>query len=207
MDTIGVGIVGYGLAGEWFHKMLIDAADGLRVAAVMSRSADKLARAREQNPDALVTADFDALLAAPQVDLVVLATPHHVHCEQAVAALDAGKAVVTDKIMCRSVTEADAMIAAAERSGKLLSVFHNRRWDSDYLTVLAALEGGWLGEVWTLDIAVPRPGQNLGAISIDGFFGFHPGLAPLKPIYDEGRLAILPAVGSYALTRSHFDAQ
>lgn len=57
------------------------------------------------------------------------------------------------------------------------------------------------------EIAVPRPGQNGGVVDIDGFFGFHPALAPLKPIYDEGRLAILPAVGNYALTRSHFDAQ
>jgi len=57
------------------------------------------------------------------------------------------------------------------------------------------------------EIAVPRPGQNGGAINIDGFFGFHPAFAALKPIYDEGRLAILPAVGNYALTRSHFDAQ
>ncbi|MBI2300516.1 MAG: Gfo/Idh/MocA family oxidoreductase [Armatimonadetes bacterium] len=161
MDTIGVGIVGYGLAGEWFHKLLIDEVDGLQITAVMSRSADKLARARKQNPGALITPDFDALLAADAVDLVVLATPHDVHAAQAVAALDAGKAVVTDKIMCRSVAEADAMIASAERSGKLLSVFHNRRWDSDFLTVLAALEGGWLGEVWTVDIAVTRPGLPL----------------------------------------------
>lgn len=57
------------------------------------------------------------------------------------------------------------------------------------------------------EIAVPRPGQTGGAVNIDGFFGFHPAFAPLKPIYDEGRLAILPAVGNYALTRSHFDAQ
>jgi uncharacterized protein (DUF1501 family) len=57
------------------------------------------------------------------------------------------------------------------------------------------------------EIAIPRPGQAGGAVNIDGFFGFHPGLASLKPIYDEGRLAILPAVGSYSLTRSHFDAQ
>lgn len=56
-------------------------------------------------------------------------------------------------------------------------------------------------------IAIPRPGQAGGAIDIDGFFGFHPAMAALKPVYDEGRLAILPAVGSYALTRSHFDAQ
>lgn len=165
MDEIGVGLVGYGLAGTVFHKMLIDHTDGLRLAAIMSRSAEKLAKARAENPNALVTDDFDTLLAAPSVDLVVLATPHHVHCEQAIAALSAGKPVVTDKIMCRSVAEADAMIAAAERAGKLLSVFHNRRWDSDFLTVLAALEQGLLGEVWSVDIAVARPAMPLAALT------------------------------------------
>ncbi len=57
------------------------------------------------------------------------------------------------------------------------------------------------------NIAIPRPGQAGGAVDIDGYFGFHPAMAALKPIYDEGRLAILPAVGNYGLTRSHFDAQ
>jgi uncharacterized protein (DUF1501 family) len=56
-------------------------------------------------------------------------------------------------------------------------------------------------------IAIPRPGANGGAVDIDGFFGFHPGLAPLKPLYDSGRLAIMPSVGNYDLSRSHFDAQ
>ena len=56
-------------------------------------------------------------------------------------------------------------------------------------------------------IALPRPGQAGGVVNIDGYFGFHPGLAPLKEIYDAGRLAIIPAVGNYGLSRSHFDAQ
>jgi uncharacterized protein (DUF1501 family) len=56
-------------------------------------------------------------------------------------------------------------------------------------------------------IAIARPGQSGGALDLDGFFGLHPGLASLRPLFDDKRLAILPAVGSYALTRSHFDAQ
>jgi uncharacterized protein (DUF1501 family) len=70
--------------------------------------------------------------------------------------------------------------------------------DPDYYTLRQMPPNG---------IAIPRPGQNGGAVNIDGFFGFHPGLAPLKQIYDAGRLALLPAVGNYGLTRSHFDAQ
>jgi predicted dehydrogenase len=161
MEDIGVGIVGYGLAGKLFHKMLIDVTDGMKVTAVMSRSEAKLAQARDDNPGALVTNDFDELVGAAGVDLVVLATPHHVHCDQAVAALEAGKPVVTDKIMCRSVAEADRMIAAADRAGKLLGVFHNRRWDSDFLTLRTALDQGLLGDVWSIDIAVTRPAMPL----------------------------------------------
>ena len=118
MDSIGVGIVGYGLAGRIFHKMLIEATPGLRVAAITARSPETLQRAREENPEAAVLAGFEELVAHPAVDLVVLATPHHVHCAQTVAALGAGKPVVVDKIMACSVAEADAMLSAARRAAR-----------------------------------------------------------------------------------------
>ncbi len=165
MSDIGVGIVGYGLAGRIFHKMLIDATPGLRVAAITSRSEDKRRQAAEENPVAVIVADLEALVGHPDVDLVVLATPHDVHCAQTVAVLEAGKPVVVDKIMARTVAEADAMIAAADRSGKLLGVFHNRRWDSDFLTLRAALDSGLLGEPWSIDIAVARPSMPLAPLS------------------------------------------
>ncbi|NUQ00355.1 MAG: Gfo/Idh/MocA family oxidoreductase, partial [Armatimonadetes bacterium] len=161
MKSIGVGIVGYGLAGKWFHKMLVDATSGLHLAAITSRSAEKREQAARENPDAVVVQTFEQLLNCDQVEVVVLATPHHVHCAETIAALEAGKHVVVDKIMARSVAEADAMVAAEDRTGRLLSVFHNRRWDSDYLTVRQALADGLLGEVYTVDIAVTRPGMPL----------------------------------------------
>lgn len=165
MDTIRVGLVGYGFAGQIFHSKLIGKTDGMEITALLSRSEEKLAKARADFPGALVTTDFEQLVKSPDVDLVVLATPHDVHCEQTVAALGLGKPVVTDKIMCRSVQEADQMIAAADRAGLLLSVFHNRRWDSDYLTVLAALEQGLLGEVYSVDISITRPGMPLAPLT------------------------------------------
>jgi scyllo-inositol 2-dehydrogenase (NADP+) len=167
MTEIGAGIVGYGLAGKWFHKMLIDATPGLRVAAVMARNPQRAAEARADNPDAAIVDDLTALVDHPEVDLVVLATPHDVHCEQAVFALERGKHVVSDKIMCRSVAEADAMIAASDRHGRLLSVFHNRRWDSDFLTVREALGRRLLGEVWSIDIAIARPAMPLAPLGPD----------------------------------------
>ncbi|MBI5831361.1 MAG: Gfo/Idh/MocA family oxidoreductase [Armatimonadetes bacterium] len=167
MSDIGIGIVGYGLAGRVFHRPLIDATPGLRIAGIAARSADKAERAREENPEATIVDSLEALCGLDEVDLVVLATPHDVHCEQTIAALEAGRAVVVDKIMARSVAEADAMIAAAERNRQLLTVFHNRRWDSDWLTVRAALNRGLLGQVWSVDIAVTRPVMPLAPLGAD----------------------------------------
>jgi scyllo-inositol 2-dehydrogenase (NADP+) len=90
-------------------------------------------------------ADLDEALAEPSVDLVVIATPHDTHAELAIRSLEAGKACVVDKVMALTTAEADRMIAARNASGRMLSVFHNRRWDWDYLTVKAILAEGRIG--------------------------------------------------------------
>jgi scyllo-inositol 2-dehydrogenase (NADP+) len=87
----------------------------------------------------------DELLKDGEVQLVIIATPHDTHKELAVRCLDAGRHVVTDKIMCLSTVDADSMIEAARRNGRMLSVFHNRRWDGGYLTLRAAIADGLLG--------------------------------------------------------------
>ena len=79
--------------------------------------------------------DLDDALADPAVELIVIATPHDSHADLAVRALDAGKHCVVDKVMALTTADADRMIAARDRSGCMLSVFHNRRWDWDFLTV------------------------------------------------------------------------
>ncbi len=96
---------------------------------------------------------FEHALADPQVDVVVLATPNDLHAPQAIAAMQAGKHVVTDKPMCLNVAEADAMIAASRQAGRLLSVFHNRRWDGDFLTMGTILEQGLLGDLFLVETA------------------------------------------------------
>jgi scyllo-inositol 2-dehydrogenase (NADP+) len=153
--VIKVGIVGYGFAGRGFHAYLMSRVPELRLAAVASRSAERRARA-EQDYDVATYATPEELLEWSGVDLVVIATPHNTHAELACQALAAGKHVVVDKIMCLSTTEADRMIATAERQGRMLSVFHNRRWDWDYLTVRRALAEGWLGEPYLFESTVMR---------------------------------------------------
>ncbi|PTS90462.1 oxidoreductase [Sphingomonas sp. HMWF008] len=141
---IRVGLIGYGLAGASFHAPLIGAVPGMRLASVVtSRRADV---ARDW-PEAAVVADAATLLADPAIDLVVIATPDHLHAPLAKAALEAGKHVVIDKPFVTDPADGAALIALAEARGLMLSAFHNRRWDADFLTVQRLLAEGTLGEI------------------------------------------------------------
>ncbi len=95
-------------------------------------------------------------LADPAVELVVIATPHDTHAELAVAGLGRGRHCVVDKVMALTTAEADAMIAARNRSGRMLSVFHNRRWDWDYLTVTELFAQGRVGRPLVVESSVCR---------------------------------------------------
>ena len=153
---IGVGLVGYGLAGRVFHGMLVKATAGLEVRAIVTQNADRRRRAEADFPGVKVYASYEELLDDPAIDLVVIGTPHDTHMEMSIAASKRGKHVVVDKIMALSVAEADAMIRAAKENGVLLSVFQNRRWDSDFLTVKEAIARGWIGEPYVIESSVVR---------------------------------------------------
>lgn len=148
-----VGILGYGFAGRGFHARLIARVPELSLVAVASRDAAKRAQATADGVPVVVET-LEAML--PHVDLVVLATPHDTHAQQALAVMQAGKHVVIDKPMCLSSEDADRLIAARDEAGVLCSVFHNRRWDWDYLTVRDVLAQGWLGEPYLFEVAVLR---------------------------------------------------
>lgn len=148
MDELGVGIVGYGLAGAVFHAPLVAAEERMRVAAVVTSSVERAARARVEYPGVRVWGSAEEMFAGDEdVDLAVIATPNRTHAELAGKALAAGLPVVVDKPFAVSSADAEAVVAAAERAGLPLSVFQNRRWDSDFLTARALIEAGELGEV------------------------------------------------------------
>ena len=119
---IRVGLAGYGLAGSVFHAPLIGACERMQLSAVLT------SRDAPQRVPGIETL-FE------RSDLVVVATPNATHFEVAAAALNAGKHVVVDKPFTLTVGEADELIALAREHKRVLSVFHNRRWDSDFLTV------------------------------------------------------------------------
>jgi len=141
--ALRVGLVGYGLAGKVFHGLLFSAA-GLELAAVASSNSAKV---QADHPGVKVHPSPAELFADPAVDLVVLATPSPTHPTLMLEALAAGKHVVSDKPFTPSVAEAEAVIAAAARAGRIATCFQNRRWDSDFLTLRHLIESGELGEI------------------------------------------------------------
>lgn len=156
---IGVGVVGYGYAGRVFHCPLITQIEGLRLVAVSSRDAQRREQARQQW-NVRTYAQPEELLSDEQVQLVVIATPHHTHHALGKMALQAGKHVVIDKPFTITTAEADDLIHEAWKRNLLLSVFHNRRWDWDYLTVRKVMEEGLLGEIWQVESCVGRYGHS-----------------------------------------------
>jgi scyllo-inositol 2-dehydrogenase (NADP+) len=155
-------VIGYGYSGRHFHGYLIGLADGLSLYGVASRDADRRQQAAEDHPGIVCFENLDQAIADKKVDLIVIATPHDTHAELAIKAMDAGKHVVTDKIMSMNVAEADAMIETGRRNNVLLSVFQNRRWDWDYLTIRRVIDDGLLGDPYLFQVAIMRYGAPRG---------------------------------------------
>jgi predicted dehydrogenase len=138
-----VGLIGYGYAGKTFHAPLVSATEGFALKAVASsRTSDVL----NDHPGASVDDEPMRVIARDDIDLIVIATPNDTHAPLARLAIEAGKHVVIDKPFALDMDEARSLIAFAAEKGVLLSVFHNRRWDSDFLTVRDALRSGVIGE-------------------------------------------------------------
>ena len=156
-------VVGHGLAGRSFHCPLVRRQPGLKLHGIVARDP----RVRDEavalwGDGVRGYAGLDEALADPAVELIVIATPHDSHAELAVRSLDAGRHCVVDKVMALTTEEADRMIAARDRSGRMLSVFHNRRWDWDYATIRQVLEKGWIGRPLLIESAVCRAAAPRG---------------------------------------------
>jgi predicted dehydrogenase len=141
---LNVGVVGFGYATATFHAPLIDATPGLRLAAIASSAPDRVRLAR---PGLNTCSTPAELFARADIDLVVVPTPNQTHHPLAMQALLAGKHVVVDKPFTLDVAQAHELIALADRQGLQLSVFHNRRWDADFLTVSRLLAAKALGRL------------------------------------------------------------
>ncbi len=141
---IRVALVGFGMAGRVFHAPLLSSVEGLELAAVVERNSNN---AIKRYPGIAVYRSLKEMLADASLGLFVVATPNGTHFEIAKEILSAGKNVVVDKPMTLTSAEAAELIELAKRSGKLLSPFQNRRWESDFLTIQKVLREETIGRL------------------------------------------------------------
>ena len=147
-QAIRVGLIGYGFSGATFQAPLIRAVDGLVLTQVCSSKPELV---RRDFPGMAVVADPGALIDSSDIDLVVIATTNTTHYPLARQALLAGKHVVVEKPFTVTLEEAAELVALSAQQQRMLSVFHNRRWDNDFRTVQQLIASGMLGEVNTFE--------------------------------------------------------
>lgn len=146
--TLNVALLGYGLAGSAFHAPLIATTKGLQLTAIVTSNEERRAKAKSDYPEAKIIASSDEIWSnAKSFDLVVIATPNKLHVPLAELALENNLSVVIDKPFATSAKEAKELIDFHKNSNKLLTVFQNRRWDNDFLTVRKLINAGTLGQI------------------------------------------------------------
>lgn len=164
--ALRTAVIGYGLAGSVFHAPLIASTEGLELSAVVTRDDERAAAALAAYPAATTAPSADRIFdRASDFDLIVVATPNHSHTELARRSIECGLPVVVDKPLAPTAADAAELVALAEGAGVPLTVFHNRRWDSDFLTLKRLIGEGALGEVLRFESRFERwrPEGRVGA--------------------------------------------
>ena len=186
------GLVGYGFGARYFHAPLIASATECELVAVATRSAERRALVATEHPDAAVVDDLAGLVAAG-AEAVTVSTPADTHIPLCRQALERGLPVVVDKPFALTAADARPAVELAERLGLALSVYQNRRWDSDFRTVRALADSGALGEITRFESRFERrqdgPPAAGGGTLLD--FGSHlvdqaiQLLGPVRTVYAE----------------------
>lgn len=170
-DSIGVGVIGLGNSGRYYHaEGTLHPSPAYRLAAVCDAD-ERQANAAAERFGATAYTDWHRLAADDSVELVVVALPHHLHRDVSVGCSSAGKHVVVEKPMATSTADALDMIRAAERADRLLTIFHQRRWDPDFRVIRDAVGSGTIGELWRAETRR----SNAGAYVVAGSESPHSG--------------------------------
>jgi scyllo-inositol 2-dehydrogenase (NADP+) len=152
-----VALVGFGLGGACFHSPLIAATPGMKLTTIVTSNAARASQARRDYPGAHVAETTEWLWQhAADHDLVVITTPNRVHATLAMAALSAGLPVVIDKPFARTTAEARQVMQMAREKRLPVIPYHNRRWDSEHLTLLRLMEQGVLGRILRFEARLER---------------------------------------------------
>ncbi len=141
---IQIGLIGFGLSGRAFHAPVIQAVSGLRLAAILRRTGSFDCN---KFPGVRLVRSLDELLSIDSMRVIVVATPNAWHFALAQRCLEAGRDVVVEKPFATSFQEAERLVALAKKLGRMMTVFHERRWDGDFQTVTQVLDSGELGRV------------------------------------------------------------
>lgn len=150
---ITVGIAGLGRAGWSLHALGVEAHPSFRLVAVNDPDLERRSEATERF-GCRAYETYEELVADAEIELMVVATPSHLHAPMACAALSAGKHALVDKPMALRVNEADEMLALARKSGKILTAFHTRRVDSEFLKIEEIVGSGVLGPLHEIKLSV-----------------------------------------------------
>ena len=142
--TIQTAIVGYGLSGRYFHAPFLHVHPGFKVIKLFERKGEA---SKELFPKAEVVRDLESIINNSNIELVVIATPNDLHYPMAKSCLQKGKHVIIEKPFTLTSKEADELISIADKKKLKIFVYHNRRWDGDFLTIQKLLKSGALGEV------------------------------------------------------------
>jgi scyllo-inositol 2-dehydrogenase (NADP+) len=159
---IDVGLIGFGLAGRCFHAPVIRAVNGLRLAAILQRTGDSAAHAY---PNVRIVRSLEELLAIDSLQVVVIATPNQTHFALAKQCIEAGRHVVVDKPFTTSVAEALELIRLARQRSRIVTVYHNRRFDADFQALCKVAASGELGRILRFENTYDRyrPNSKPGA--------------------------------------------
>lgn len=150
---VTAALLSYGMSGEVFHAPLLQAHAGFKLTTILQRSSDK---AKLRYPEVKIVRKAAEIFSDSSIDLVVINVPNESHFDYAVQALHAGKHVVVEKPFTVTTAEADQLIALAKEKRKIITVFQNRRWDGDFMTVKKIIENNWLGKVVELEVHYDR---------------------------------------------------
>ena len=144
MRIINAALASYGMSGEIFHAPLLSAHKGFNLYKILERTKN---RSHERYPTVNIVKSYKEILDDDKVDLIIVNTPDKDHHEMALLAIQSGKHVIVEKPFTLRMNDADQLIAESEKTGTILSVFHNRRWDGDFLTIQKIINEGLLGRL------------------------------------------------------------
>ena len=157
MDKIiKVGLIGFGVGGQIFHAPVITSVSGLKLTKIRACRPEQVSVAKMKYPQAEIVSKSEEIFNDPDIDLVIISTPNTSHYSLALQSLEGGKHVVVDKPFTVTTAEADELIAFADDRNQMLSVFHSRRFDSDFHTLKKVIKSGLLGDLVELESRYDR---------------------------------------------------